>query len=470
MSEMRLERAGVCRWIIPMDYQRGMRVPGLIYADEELIKQIQADKSLQQVANVACLRGIVKYSLSMPDIHWGYGFPIGGVAAFDVDEGGIVSPGGVGYDINCGVRLIRSNLKLSDIEGKTKDIVRGLFARIPCGVGCRGELRLSRGELEKVLVKGSQWAVERGYGEACDIDHTEERGAMEGANPKAVSSRAFERGLPQLGTLGAGNHFLEIQVVDEIYEEATASAFGIFKGQITIMIHCGSRGFGHQVCDDYLLRMRGGMDKYNITVPDAQLACVPVNSTEGRDYLSAMACAANFAWANRQCIMHGVREVFQRALSAGEGDLGLRLVYDVAHNIARIETHDVDGKERRLCVHRKGATRAFPGQPVIIPGDMGTNSFLLVGTEGAMRQSWGSTCHGAGRVLSRHAAIKALKGRDLVKELEEKGVVIYAKGRRTLAEEAPEAYKDVTRVVETTHQAGISRKVARMRPIGVVKG
>ncbi len=481
---MHLERAGTCRWMIPMDYQKGMRVPGIVYADEELIGQIQKDESLQQVANVACLEGIVKYSLAMPDIHLGYGFPIGGVAAFDVDKGGVISPGGVGYDINCGVRLIRSNLRLSDIEGKTKDIVRKLFARIPCGVGCSGELRLSRKELEKVLMKGSQWAVERGYGTAGDVEHTEEQGAMSGADPRAVSSRAFERGLPQLGTLGAGNHFLEIQVVDEIYEENCASAFGIFKGQITIMIHCGSRGFGHQVCDDYISVMRGAMNKYNITVPDAQLACAPVNSDEGKSYFSAMACAANFAWANRQCIMHGVREVFQRVFGAREiNDLELFLVYDVTHNVAKIETHNVDGEARKLCVHRKGATRAFPaghsaipedyrsvGQPVIIPGDMGTNSFLLVGADGAMEQSWGSACHGAGRVLSRHAAIKALKGRDIVKELEREGIVVCARGAKTLAEEAPEAYKDITRVVETIHRAGISRKVARMRPIGVVKG
>ncbi len=473
------EKVDDYRWRIPKNFQEGMRVPGLIYADSDFLEHIRTDRTLQQVANVATLPGIVRYSLAMPDIHWGYGFPIGGVAATDPSQEGVISPGGVGFDINCGVRLVRSDLELADVSKHIQRLVDGLFTSVPCGVGSRGKLRLSRSEQEKMLVEGAEWVVGRGHGTMEDVAHTEERGALQGADPSRVSQHAMERGYPQQGTLGAGNHFIEIQVIEKIYEEEIAEVFGLSEGQITVMIHCGSRGFGHQVCTDYLRVIGKAMTAYGIHVPDRQLACVPVNSKEGKDYFSAMACAANYAWANRQLIMHWVRETFQRILGVSPNELGMKLVYDVAHNIAKFETHG--GK--RLCVHRKGATREFPaghpdlpedykevGQPVIIPGDMGTNSYVLVGTERAMEETWGSTCHGAGRVMSRHAAIKAARGKSVFKELQEKGIIVKARGRETLAEEAPEAYKDVNRVVDVVHNAGISKRVARMRPIGVVKG
>jgi tRNA-splicing ligase RtcB len=479
MSDIPFEKIDDYRWRIPQNFQEGMRVPGLIYADESLIEPIKGDKTAQQVANVASLPGIVKYSLAMPDIHWGYGFPIGGVAATDPSQGGVISPGGVGFDINCGIRLVRSNLELGDVSKHIEKLVDGLFANIPCGVGSRSSLRLSRKEQEKVLVEGAKWVVERGYGTMDDVAHTEEKGALPGADPSKVSQHAMERGYPQQGTLGAGNHFLEIQVIEKIYEPEAAKVFGLEEGQVTVMIHCGSRGLGHQICTDYLRVIGKAMARYGIHVPDRQLACVPVNSKEGKDYSSAMACAANYAWANRQLIMHWVRETFQKELGMSPNELGMKLVYDVAHNIAKFETHE--GK--KLCVHRKGATRAFPaghpdlpedyrevGQPVIIPGDMGRNSYVLVGTERAMDETWGSTCHGAGRVMSRHAAIKAARGKSISKELQDRGVTVRAKGRETLAEEAPEAYKDVNKVVEVVHNAGISRRVAKMRPIGVIKG
>ena len=479
MIDIPVEKIDDYRWRIPQDFQEGMRVPGLIYADEDFLEHIKADKTLEQVANVASLPGIVQYSLAMPDIHWGYGFPIGGVAATDPSQGGVISPGGVGFDINCGVRLIRSDLKLKDVSKHIGQLVDGLFTNVPCGVGSRSNIKLSRRELEKMLVDGAKWVVEKGYGTKEDIAHTEEKGALPGADPSKVSQHAMERGSPQQGTLGAGNHFLEIQVIEEIYEPEAAEIFGLSEGQITIMIHCGSRGLGHQICTDYLRVVGKAMTRYGINVPDRQLACVPVNSNEGKDYFSALACAANYAWANRQVIMHWVRETFQKVLGIGPGELGMNLVYDVAHNIAKFETHS--GKT--LCVHRKGATRAFPkghpdlpedysnvGQPVIIPGDMGRNSYVLVGTDTAMNETWGSTCHGAGRIMSRHAAIKAARGKSIFRELQERGVTVKAKGRETLAEEAPEAYKDVNRVVDVVHNAGISRRVAKMRPIGVVKG
>jgi tRNA-splicing ligase RtcB len=479
MSDISIEKVDDCRWRIPQTYQDGMRVPGLVYADEDFLKQIRLEKSLQQVANVASLPGIVRYSFAMPDIHWGYGFPIGGVAATDPSQGGVISPGGVGYDINCGVRLIRSDLRLEDVRKHIEKLVDGLFSAVPCGVGSRSSLRLSRLEQERILVEGARWVVGRGWGSAEDIAHMEESGALEGADPAKVSQRAMERGYPQMGTLGAGNHFLEIQVVEEIYEPETASVFGLEEGQITVMVHCGSRGFGHQVCDDYLRIIGKAMAGYGIDVPDRQLACVPITSKEGKDYLAAMACAANYAWANRQLIMHRVREVFQKVLGTGARELGMGLVYDVAHNIAKFEEHG--GK--KLCVHRKGATRAFAanrpevpkdyrsvGQPVLIPGDMGTNSYVLAGTEKAMEETWGSTCHGAGRVMSRHAAIKAARGKSILRELQERGIIVRAKGRDTLAEEAPDAYKDVNRVVDIVHRAGISRRVAKLAPVGVVKG
>ncbi len=477
-----LEKIDDYRWRIPRSFDPGMRVPGVIYADENLLKSIRRDQAPLQVANVAHLPGIVKHSLAMPDIHWGYGYPIGGVAAFDM-ENGVISPGGVGYDINCGTRLLRTNLGLEDVKGRIRQLVDTLFANIPCGVGCKGKIRLSSDEEEEVLVKGAKWAVDKGYGWKEDVEYTEEKGAMPGADPSKVSSRALERGRPQLGTLGSGNHFLEIQLIEEIYEPEAAGVFDLEKGGIVVMIHSGSRGFGYQVCDDHLRVMGQAVNKYKISLPDRQLACAPVNSPEGKDYFGAMACAANYAWANRQCIMHWTREVFEKIFSRSAEDLGLRLIYDVAHNIAKFEEHSVEGKKVKLCVHRKGATRAFPpghpdipqeykslGQPVIIPGDMGTNSYLLVGTEGAMEETFGTTCHGAGRVMSRHQAIRVTKGRSLDKELESQGIIVRAKGRNSLAEEAPEAYKDINEVVHVVQQSGISRRVARMKPLGVIKG
>jgi len=477
-----LEKIDDYRWRIPRDFQEGMRVPGLIYADEKLLRHISGEQSLQQVANVAHLPGIVQYSLAMPDIHWGYGFCIGGVAATDV-QAGVISPGGIGYDINCGVRLLRTNLKQADIQDKLKNLVEALFSRIPCGVGSHGQLKLTPQEERKLLREGARWAVRNGYGFAEDIEFTEERGCLAGADPSRVSERALERGYKQQGTLGSGNHFLEIQLIEEIYDPQVAAVFGLEKGAITVMIHSGSRGFGYQVCDDYLKTMGRAARQYGINLPDRQLACAPLSSPEGKNYFAAMACAANYAWANRQCLMHRTREIFMKVLGRGPKDLGMELVYDVAHNIGKFEEHSVKGKKRQLLVHRKGATRAFPpghadlperykavGQPVIVPGDMGRNSYVLVGTELAMKETWGSTCHGAGRVMSRHQAIKEARGRSLSREMEAKGIIVRSRGRNTLAEEAPGAYKDVNDVVEVVHRAGISRKVAKMRPLGVIKG
>ncbi len=478
--DTKLEKLDDYRWRLPKT--GGMRVDGIIYADETLLKDIHRDKALEQVANVAHLPGIVKYSLAMPDIHWGYGAPIGGVAAFDTDDNGIVSPGMIGYDINCGMRLVKTNLTLKKAQPRIKDLVYGLYNDVPAGVGSKGDIRVSVQEEKKLLLHGAKWAVDKGYGRKDDLEVTEENGAIEGADPDMVSDRAFERGKRQSGTLGSGNHFLEIQVIDKIYDKEAADLFGLEEGLITIMIHSGSRGFGYQICDEYSKGMIRCLDKYNISVPDRQLACAPVKSEEGQAYLGAMRCAANYAWANRQCLMYLTRKVFEKVFGRSEKDLGMDLIYDVAHNIGKLEKYTIGGKEKVLCVHRKGATRAFGpghpelparyksiGQPVIIPGDMGRNSFLLVGTKKA-EESFYSTCHGAGRLMSRHAAIKACRGRSISKELEKKGIVVMAAGRSTLAEEAPEAYKNVEDVVHVVHEAGISKRVCRMRPLGVVKG
>ena len=477
-----LEKIDDFRWRIPKSYKSGMRVDGVIYADERLLDDILRDKAVEQVANVAFLPGIVKHSLAMPDIHWGYGFCIGGVAATDVDAGGVISPGGVGFDINCGVRLVKTNLKDKDVVSRIKDLVCSLHNDVPAGVGSKGDIRISESEERKLLVEGSKWVVEHGYGRSEDLEYTEERGAVKGADPDKVSPRAYERGKNQSGTLGSGNHFLEVQVIDEVYDEDIAGTFGLEKGQVTLMIHSGSRGLGYQVCDEYSKDFIRCLSKYSINVPDRQLACAPVTSDEGKAYLGAMRCAANYAWANRQCLMHLARGVFEKVFHMGPKDLGMDLIYDVAHNIAKIEKYTIDGKERTLCVHRKGATRAFPpghpelpakyqktGQPVIIPGDMGRNSYLLVGTKKA-EETFYSTCHGAGRRLSRTAAISACRGRSISRELEDKGIIVKSSGRETLAEEAPEAYKDVNEVVGVVEGAGISKRVCRMRPIGVIKG
>jgi len=470
------------RWQVPQDYKPGMRVPGLIYADKKLFAEIENDPSVEQVANAAFLPGIVKVSLAMPDIHAGYGLPIGGVVATDVGEG-VISPGGVGYDINCGVRLLRTQLHRDEIAPKVKELVNALFAQVPTGVGSKGKIRFSREDEKGVLKKGARWAVEAGYGQPEDLLHTEAGGCLEGADPEVISSKAYERGRPQQGTLGSGNHFLEIQYVQEIYDEKVASAFGLFKDQVTVMIHSGSRGFGHQVCTDYLVEMEAAVRKYGISLPDRQLACAPLSSPEGRNYLAAMKAAANYAWANRQCLMYWTEQVLLDRLKISPRALGISLIYDVAHNIVKIEEHLVNGKKMKLTVHRKGATRAFPpghpevpeayrevGQPVLIPGDMGRASFVLVGTERAMQETFGSTCHGAGRVMSRHQAIRAAKGRAIHRELEDKGIYVETAGRETLKEEMPEAYKDVVEVVDVVHNAGISRRVAKLRPMGVIKG
>ncbi|MFH0916414.1 MAG: RtcB family protein [bacterium] len=470
-------------WLWELPATGGMRVPGRVYADRQLLQALRDDQSLLQVSNVAHLPGILCCSLAMPDIHFGYGFPIGGVAAFGVDDG-VVSPGGVGYDINCGCRLLATDLGSTDVQGLVPRLVEQLFRDVPSGVGSSGAIaKLTRKELGDLLIKGAGWAVDHGYGSRDDLEHTEDRGALPGADPAAVSDRAYTRGQDQVGTLGSGNHFLEIQLVDEIFDREAASAYGLHQGQVTVMVHCGSRGLGYQVCEDYLGVMAAASARYDIALPDRQLACAPVASPEGRTYLAAMACAANYAWANRQMITHLTEKALLHALRISPKQLNLRLVYDVAHNIAKLERHEVGGAQVNACVHRKGATRAFGpgrdevppdyrtvGQPVLIPGDMGTASFVCKGTDEAMRQTFGSTCHGAGRVMSRSQALKRAKGRAIDRELAAAGIFVRSQSHKTLGEEMPEAYKDVERVVAVMDQAGISPRVARLRPLGVVKG
>ncbi len=470
------------RWRLPKDPERGMRTDGVVFSSPRLWPHVRGDAALEQVANVATLPGIVGPSLAMPDIHWGYGFPIGGVAAFDVDEG-VISPGGVGYDINCGVNLSRTRLQLADLAPRLEKLADTLFAQVPCGVGKGGDLRLSPRELRRVAEKGAAWVVQRGLASAQDLETMEERGCLSSADPDLASDRACERGRDQLGTLGSGNHFVEVQVVDQVYDADAARALGLEEGQITVTIHSGSRGFGHQVCQEQLKSMGRAPQKYGIELADRQLACAPVNSEEGRTYAAVMAAAANFAWANRLLLLSRVRGAFETVFGKGYGALGMGLVYDVSHNIAKFEEHLVAGKKRRLCLHRKGATRAFGpgdpripaayrsvGQPVLVPGDMGRASHVLVGTATGMSESFGSTCHGAGRLLSRKAALKATKGRDLFAELAARGVLVRARSRKTVGEEAPEAYKDVDAVVEAAEGAGLARRVVRLRPLAVVKG
>jgi tRNA-splicing ligase RtcB (3'-phosphate/5'-hydroxy nucleic acid ligase) len=480
---MQVERITPYLWRIPPDAKPGMRVPGLVYADDELMAAIRRDGSLEQVANAAALPGIVKASLAMPDIHQGYGLPVGGVVATDA-ACGVVSPGGVGYDINCGVRLMRTRLRRDDLAPRLPALVDALAQAIPAGVGSRGRLKVeAKEERRGPVARGARWAVERGFGDADDLARIESHGTIPGADPDAVSPRAYERGRGQVGTLGSGNHFLEVQVVDEVWAPEAAAALELEIGLVTVMIHTGSRGLGHQVCTDALAVMQPAMRRYGITLPDRQLACVPIDSPEARAYLGAMRAAANFAFANRQCLAHFTREAFERVLGVAPRALGFALVYDVAHNIAKEEEHEVDGRRRHVLVHRKGATRAFPpghaelvpayraiGQPVLIPGDMGRYSYVLVGAPGAMRETFGSTCHGAGRLLSRTAAVKAARGRSIGDELAARGILARAGGRESLAEEMSEAYKDVARVVEVVERAGLSRVVARLRPLAVVKG
>jgi len=456
-----------------------MKIEGLIFANPELIKAIEQDLTLTQVANVATLTGLVGRSLAMPDAHQGYGFAIGGVAAADMEKG-IVSAGGVGFDINCGVRLLRSSLRLNEVKPKIDPLLNQMFRDIPCGTGKKGVVgALGYEELDRVLERGAHWAVEKGYGSSDDLKHIEETGRIPNADPSRVSKRAKERGKDQLGTLGSGNHFAEIQYVSDVFDSETAQAFGLFVDQIVVLIHTGSRGLGHQVCTDYLEVMQEAMKKYGIQIVDRQLACVPIQSPEGQSYLKAMASAANFAFANRQMITHWTREAFARVL--GNGDL--QVVYDVCHNIAKEETHRVGGTSRKVLVHRKGATRAFPknrpeipadymnvGQPVLIPGSMGTCSYVLVGTERAMEETFGSSCHGAGRAKSRHAAKKDITAEELLEDLRHKGIQVRGASKSGLTEENPDAYKDVNLVVEVVHNAGIAKKVAKLVPIGVIKG
>jgi len=466
---MQLERLSPYLWRVPQDERRGMRVPGLVVADDTLIEAIRSDASLEQIANGATLPGIVKAALAMPDIHQGYGLPVGGVVATDAERG-VVSPGAIGFDINCGVRLMGTDLEAAEVAPRVRELVDALYASIPTGVGAAATVSLTPRDLTAVMQDGAAWAVARGYGQPDDLSCIESDGRLPGARPDAVSAHARERGLRQLGSLGSGNHFLELQVVDEVYEPQAAARFGVRAGQLTVMVHTGSRGIGHQVCTDYLKTTGAALKRHGITVPDRQLACAPVDSEEASDYLGAMRAAANFAFANRHVLADAARQVFERVLGRGPRDLGMRVVYDVAHNIAKEEEHVVDGRRRQLIVHRKGATRAFPGQPVIVPGDMGRYSYLLVGTDAAMRETFGSTCHGAGRRMSRTAAVKAARGRRIDQELEARGVVARATGRDALAEEMPEAYKDVREVVDVVHRFGISTRVARLRPIGVIKG
>jgi tRNA-splicing ligase RtcB len=475
----RLERIDDWRWRIPRDETRGMRTDVVVYVSRALLDQISGDQSLDQAVNVATLPGIVGPSLAMPDIHQGYGFPIGGVAATRLEDG-VVSPGGVGFDINCGVRLLRTDLDERDVRPRLKELVTQVFRDVPCGTGGSGFVKLGPRDLDELLVQGARWMVDHGYGVARDAEFAEAGGALPEADPDKVSERAKERGRPQVGTLGSGNHFLEIQFVERVADEPAAAALGLRRGQVVVLVHSGSRGLGHQVCTDYLREMGAAMARYKLHVPDRQLACVPIESPEGRSYLAAMRAAANFAWANRQGITHFVRQAFRKVFGR---DAGIEVVYDVCHNIAKVETHEVGGRRERVLVHRKGATRAFPaghpelpaayrdcGQPVFIPGSMGTASWVLLGAPGAMRETFGTTCHGAGRLMSRTAAKRGRDVKGVLRQLSEAGILVKSETRDGVLEEIPEAYKNVDEVIEVVHHAGIATMVARLRPMGVIKG
>ncbi|MEI7857754.1 MAG: RtcB family protein [Methanomicrobiales archaeon] len=473
-----MRQTGVNEWEVPVGYVPGMRVPGKFFLSESLGTSLETG-AIEQLANVATLPGIIGHSLAMPDIHWGYGFPIGGVAAFSLDEG-VISPGGVGFDINCGVRLLTTPLVQKDVSGR-RDLIEELFRAVPTGVGAKSSLRISPPDLDRMMTKGANWAVDAGYGARRDLIRCEDGGYMKQADSHAVSEKAKLRGIPQGGTLGSGNHFLEMQVVSEIFDPDAALAFGLELGQVCCMIHCGSRGLGHQVCTDHLKLLESATKKYKITIPDRQLACAPIQSPEGKDYFGAMAASANYAWANRQLITHTTRQVLAKMFRLDYDDMPL--VYDVAHNVAKIEEHTVDGKQQKVCVHRKGATRAFGpgsgeiprelvhiGQPVIIPGSMGTSSFVLRGTKTAMEKTFGSTCHGAGRIMSRTQAKKSLSGKDITANLLKAGIIVRAHSENAIADEAPEVYKSSDEVVNVVHEVGISRLVARLSPLGVIKG
>lgn len=478
----RIERLDGNRWRIPSDYMDGMRTDAVIYADESMIDQIRSDNSPQQAANVACLPGIVGSSMAMPDIHFGYGFPIGGVAAVDANDGSI-SPGGIGFDINCGVRLIKTDLTLDDVGGDLKKLVDELYKNVPSGLGSKGLTRIGDKEITEILQNGSEWAVENGFGWDKDLDVTEEHGKMLTADPSFVSDKARKRGLSQLGSLGSGNHFLEVDVVEDVFDEHTAKVFGLKEGQITVTVHCGSRGCGHQIATDYLQAMEHYVKENSVDLPDRQLACAPLNSRIGEEYFAAMSCGANYAWANRQMITHWIRESFENIMSDSAENMGIDVVYDVAHNIAKMERHDVSGTMMDVLVHRKGATRAFcagrpevtmkyrdVGQPVIVPGDMSAGTYVLVGRKGSMEQTFGSSCHGAGRQMSRKSAVKTMNAKAIKESMASSNIYLRNGSDEGLVEEAPQAYKDVDSVVEIVCNAGLTGKVARLRPVGVVKG
>jgi tRNA-splicing ligase RtcB len=482
ISMRNLQRLGPVHWEIPASFRQGMRVPVRIFADESLLDAAFGDASLQQAVNAACLPGLVSHVTVMPDVHQGYGFPIGGVAASRVPDG-VISPGAIGYDINCGVRLLSSQIRLEEALPLLDELANSLNAHCPSGVGAEGSLRLSAKELDRVCRDGAEWALKNGYAKEGDLPRTEEDGCIEGADPASISARAKERGRPQLGTLGSGNHFLEVDVVEQVFDPLAAQTVGLHEGQLVLQIHCGSRGLGHQVCSDYVRDFQSAPRRYGIELPDRELVCAPLNSPEGRRYLSAMACAANYAFANRQILAHSARAAFEETFAGRTRHAGLSQVYDIAHNMGKIETHTVGGERVEVCVHRKGATRAFGpgfadlppefmriGQPVLVPGSMGTASWVLLGTEGSMALSFGSTCHGAGRVMSRHQAKRTVRGEQLRTDLEAGGIHVRAGSLAGLAEEAPVAYKDVDAVVEVVAAAGIARKLARLRPLVVIKG
>jgi tRNA-splicing ligase RtcB len=481
VDKKELKRIEEYLWEIPKDHRSDMRVPARIYADDALLEAALQDRSVEQLINTATLPGVVKYTLAMPDIHQGYGPPIGGVAAMDIKDG-IISPGAVGYDINCGVRLLRSNLAAEQIKPLMDELMERLYYGVPSGVGRGGDIQLSRRDMDNVLERGAGWAVAKGYGTKDDVEHCEERGALAAARASAVSPKAKKRGTNQLGTLGAGNHFIEVGEVVEVYDEAVAQQFGVFPGQAVLWIHSGSRGLGHQVCSDYVRKLQSAVTKYGIRLPDRELVCAPFDSPEGQEYMAAMACAANYAWANRQLLMHRARQVLDDVLAPRFKNVSFQLIYDIAHNIAKVEEFVIDGRPTKVVVHRKGATRSFGpgnpvlpddyhavGQPVLVPGDMGTASYLLVGTVEAAEKSFSSTCHGAGRVMSRRAAKRKARGEDVQRALEKEGITVRGPWKG-LAEEAPHAYKDIDRVVNVVHKAGLARKVARMVPLGVMKG
>jgi len=482
MAKKDFRRIDTYTWELSKDFRDDMRVPVRLFADTELFDAAFGDRTVEQLVNTATLPGITKYAMALPDMHQGYGFPIGGVAGIDA-RSGVISPGGVGYDINCGVRLLGTHLDWDTVDPYREDLMTALYQSCPSGLGGDGRMRVSKKELDDLLADGASWALKKGLAHREDVEHTEEHGSLPGADPSKVSKRAKERGLSQVGSLGSGNHFLELDVITETYNAEAAEAFGLWEGQIVVQIHCGSRGFGHQVCDDYVKSLQSAVNKYNIRLPSRQLVCAPIDSPEGRAYYGAMACAVNYAFVNRQVLAMGTREAFERVLAGKVDDFDLYQVYDVAHNIAKFEEHDVNGQQVKLCIHRKGATRCFPpghadvpadyrdvGQPVLVPGSMGTASYVLAGQQKAMELSFGSTCHGAGRTMSRTQARKKVWGHDLREDLEKGGIVVRASSMKGLAEEAPLAYKDVSRVVETVHGLGIAHKVARLEPLGVIKG